>query len=142
MIKGLTFTQNYETSIKIYKGLGADNMIELLHNWSKKVVDVLTELNDEFDYKVTVSLEPSPSSFKGCDNVNVDIWKTRREPFKGANGELHYDKPYIYMRSGTQMSLETCIKNLNTQMDELLDRMKPPVTIELGGKKYRLVEEK
>ena len=142
MIKGLTFTQNYEASIKIYKGLSADNMIELLHNWSKKVVEVLTELNDEFNYKVTVTLEPNPPAFKGVDNVNVDVWKTRREPHKGVNGELYYDKPYIYMRSGTQMSLEACINKMNAQMDELLDRMKPPTTIELGGKKYRLVEEK
>lgn len=142
MFKGLTFTQNYEASVKIYKGLAADNMIELLHNWSKKVVEVLTDLNKEFTYKVTVTLEPNPPDCKGCDTVNVNIWKTRTEPHKGINGEIRYDKSYIYMMSGAQFTLEACIKKLNTQIDELLDRMKPPTTIELGGKKYRLVEEK
>lgn len=141
-VKGKTFTEKYEMLCKIHKGLGADNTIELLNQWSKMVVTVLDEMDDGFQYSVSVDLLPNPSSMKGMDNVSVKVWKSNKNPPKGISGNIMYEKPYATLHSFNKTKLEDCINEINAVLDARIDRSQPPEIIELGGKKYQLVEIK
>lgn len=141
-VKGKTFTERYDMLCKMHKGLGSDNQMELLNQWSKMVVNALDEMDEGFQYSVTVDLIPNPSSMKGMDNVSVKVWKSNRNPPKDTNGSIMYEKPYAVLSSFNKTKLETCVGEINTMMDERIDRSQPPEVVELGGKRYQLVEIK
>jgi hypothetical protein len=141
-VKGKTFSEKFDMLCKIHKGLGSDNQIELLNQWAKSVVTVLDEIDESFAYTITIDLEPNPASIKGIDAVSVKVWKSSRNPPKNLSGLPMYEKPYVIHTSDRQHKLENCIMAINAQLDEKIDRSSPPEIVELGGKRYQLVEIK
>lgn len=141
-VKGKTFSEKFDMLCKIHKGLGSDNQIELLNQWAKNVVNVLDEMDENFRYSVTVDMTPNPSSMKGMDEVLVKVWKSSRNPPKNLEGLPIHEKPYVIHTSDRKFKLEDCILAINAQLDEKIDRSNPPEIVELGGKRYQLVEIK
>lgn len=140
MIENKTFTENYKLLCKIHKALGTDNQIELLNQWSTNVVNALHKIYSDCSFKVIVEMVPNPENCKGSDEVTINIWKTPKTIFT-ENNEPLYAKPFITMYSQKQNNLEGCVESINSQIDQLLELHKPPATITVRGKKYRLVEE-
>lgn len=125
----------------MHKSLGAENMVELLSYWSSDACAALTKQNDSFTYKVVITLEPNPPECKGTDQTQIVIWKTP-QPREDIFGKITYEKSFMAMMSDRHYNIEDCIKQLNEKFDDILDQNKAPDIIELGNKKYRLVEIK
>src|SRR5271165_1221946 len=135
IIKGKRFTDSFKLNNTINKSLGGDEIIESIHKWAKDVIDVLLESRpeDNVTYDCVIKMTPNPSNMKGCDDVKIEFWKTRRV----SGGGYHYDhatneRNITSTTSGHHMKLIDCVNEINEKMDELLDRTNEPDVIELG----------
>ena len=147
IVKGKRFTDSF----KLKNCVGGVESIESIHDWAKDVIDVLQESRPELTYDCVIKMKPNPRNMKGMDEVSIEFWQTRqfedRVPDQGyfttiPTAPRRTERNITVYTSHRQTKLIDCVNEINTKMDELLDRTNEPDIIEMGGKKYKLVEVK
>lgn len=133
-IQGTKFSDNYDRLLELNKQL-PDEIEDHLLEWSRDVVNVLTELEKEASFKVTIELVPNTSNIKGVDQVTIQVWKTAHEGWQGF-------RTFAKISAFTHTTIGDAIKEINTWMNNLTERLDNPDVVERDGKKYRLVEVK
>lgn len=131
----MSFSSDYKTSLRNSKLFTSDSFMEehLVH-WSSKVINTLHNFfqDSNHHFKVLVTIDPNPSSVKGVDQCKIEIWQM-------SNARDTLIKPFIKLMSDKNMTLSSCIQDINEKIDILTQKDVPEV-IELNGKKYRLTE--
>lgn len=136
-IPGTTFS---DTELKM-KNYTPSEAKELLVNWSVAVVDKLLALTEQSDYtyKLVLTMEPNPTDYKGIHDLKISVWRQRR-PYKDSFEGIIHERPQESMMSSHHGTIADCMKDIDDRIKAITPT--DPDIIELGGKKFKLVEIK
>jgi hypothetical protein len=113
---------------------------ELLADWSVTVVDKLLALQSDYNYKIVLTLNPNPSDYKGIHDFKISVWRQRR-PYKDSiEGHIVHEREQESMMSNHHGMIADCMKDIDDRIKAITPT--DPDVIELGGKKFKLIEVK
>jgi len=138
-MKYSSFSERYLREKEIKDAFGGDP--ECITNWSSELVSFLVEKNPNFDYKVVISITPNPPDYKGCDDIQITVWKTPQPRKSYLDNSVILDKPIMAVHSAHHQTIKECIDNIHENLKQLFPKPKDEI-VEIDGKKYRLTEIK